>query len=105
MEQIVDFNIYNYSIDEMEKLCELKFNYTFSDISIQALKTKKLIIKTFNLSSMKELEIDLFFQRLTNRLERNLLNRKVNEVINNQNEIKKMINRMINIYNKDKKTL
>ena len=105
MEQIVDFNIYNYSIDEMEKLCELKFNYTFSDISIQALKTKKLIIKTFNLSSMKELEIDLFFQMLTNRLERNLLNRKVNEVINNQNEIKKMINRMINIYNKDKKTL
>ena len=83
----------------------MKFNYTFSDISIQALKTKKSIIKTFNLSSMKELEIDLFFQKLTNRLERNLLNRKVNEVINNQNEIKKMINRMINIYNKDKKTL
>ena len=41
MEQIVDFNIYNYSINEMEKLCELKYNYTFSDISLQAQKTKK----------------------------------------------------------------
>ncbi len=40
MEQIVDFNIYNYSIDEMEKLCELKYNYNFSDISLQSTKKK-----------------------------------------------------------------
>ena len=103
MEQIVDFNIYNYSINEMEKLCELKYNYTFSDISLQAQKTKKSIIKTFNLSSMKELEIDIFFQKLTNRLERNLLNRNLNQVINNQAEIKKIINNMIHVYKQDKK--
>ena len=28
MEKIIDLNIYNYSIDEMEKLCQLKKNYT-----------------------------------------------------------------------------
>lgn len=102
MEQIVDFNIYNYSINEMEKLCELKYNYTFSDISLQSQKTKKSIIKTFELSSMKELEIDIFFQKLTNRLERNLLNRNLNQVINNQVEIKKMMNNMIQIYRQSK---
>jgi len=98
MEQIVDFNIYNYSINEMEKLCELKYNYTFSDISLQAQKTKKSIIKTFDLSSMKELEIDIFFQKLTNRLERNLLNRNLTKVMDNQVEIKKIMNNIIQIY-------
>lgn len=102
MEQIVDFNIYNYSINEMEKLCELKYNYTFSDISLQAQKTKKSIIKTFNLSSMKELEIDIFFQKLTNRLERNLLNRNLTKVMDNQVEIKKIMNNIIQIYKQNK---
>lgn len=91
MEQIVDFDIYNYSINEMEKLCELKYNYTFSDISLQAQKTKKSIIKTFYLSSIKQLEIDIFFQRLTSRLERNILNKNLTKVMNSQQEIKKMI--------------
>ena len=98
MEQIVDFNIYNYSIDEMEKLCELKYNYTFSDISLQAQKTKKSIIKTFHLSSIKELEIDIFFQKLTSRLERNILNRNLTKVMNSQQEIKKMMVDLIKIY-------
>jgi hypothetical protein len=102
MEQIVDFNIYNYSINEMEKLCELKYNYTFSDISLQAQKTKKSIIKTFDLSSMKELEIDIFFQKLTNRLERNLLNRNLTKVMDNQVEIKKIMNNIIQIYKQNK---
>ena len=91
MEQIVDFDIYNYSINEMEKLCKLKYNYTFSDISLQAQKTKKSIIKTFYLSSIKQLEIDIFFQRLTSRLERNILNKNLTKVMNSQQEIKKMI--------------
>lgn len=102
MEQIVDFNIYNYSINEMEKLCELKYNYTFSDFSLQAQKTKKSIIKTFDLSSMKELEIDIFFQKLTNRLERNLLNRNLTKVMDNQVEIKKIMNNIIQIYKQNK---
>ena len=47
MEKIIDLNIYNYSIDEMEKLCQLKKNYTFSDISLKKQKTKKYIIKRY----------------------------------------------------------
>ena len=86
----------------MEKLCELKYNYTFSDISLQAQKTKKSIIKTFDLSSMKELEIDIFFQKLTNRLERNLLNRNLTKVMDNQVEIKKIMNNIIQIYKQNK---
>ena len=94
MEKIIDFNIYNYSIDEMEKLCQLKKNYTFSDISIQSHKTKKNIIKTYSLSSIKELEIDIFFQQLIARLERNLLNKNLNKVLDNQQEIKKLLKKI-----------
>tara|TARA_B100000035_G_C20943210_1_gene528496 strand:+ start:372 stop:677 length:306 start_codon:yes stop_codon:yes gene_type:complete len=94
MEKIIDFNIYNYSIDEMEKLCQLKKNYTFSDISIQSHKTKKNIIKTYSLSSIKELEIDIFFQQLIARLERNLLNKNLNKVLDNQQEIKKILKKI-----------
>tara|TARA_B100000674_G_C37789694_1_gene891130 strand:+ start:186 stop:497 length:312 start_codon:yes stop_codon:yes gene_type:complete len=101
MEQIVDFNIYNYSIHEMEKLCNLKKNYIFSDISIQAIKTKKNIMQTFNLNSMKELEIDIFFQNLISRLERNLLNKNLNMLLENQNEIKQMIKDMVVSVNLD----
>ena len=105
MEQIIDFNIYNYTIDEMEKLCELKYNYVFSDISIQAMKTKKSILKTFTLSSMKALEIEIFFQKLVSRLERNLLNRNINKIIINKDELKKMMNSIISSYNKIKNRL
>jgi len=101
MEQIVDFNIYNYSIHEMEKLCNLKNNYIFSDISIQAIKAKKNIVRTFNLNSMKALEIDIFFQNLISRLERNLLNKNLNILLENQNEIKHMIKDMIVSVNLD----
>ena len=105
MDQIIDFNIYNYSIDEMEKLCELNYNYSFSDISVQAMKSKKNIINTFSLSSMKVLEIDIFYQNLVSRLERNLLNKNLSKVIQNQSELKKMI-KSINIsYNKLKDKL
>ena len=100
MEQIVDFNVYNYTINEMEKLCELKYNYTFRDISIQAQKTKKSIIKTFNLSSIKELEIDIFFQNLISRLERNILNKNLNKVLQNQTEIKKLMENILNKSNR-----
>ena len=94
MEKIIDFNIYNYSINEMEKLCQLKKNYTFSDISVQSHKTKKNIIKTYSLSSIKELEIDIFFQQLIARLERNLLNKNLNKVLDNQQEIKKLLKKI-----------
>ena len=36
-------------------------------------------------------------------MERNLLNRNLNQVINNQAEIKKMINNMIQVYKRDNK--
>lgn len=94
MEKIIDFNIYNYSINEMEKLCQLKKNYTFSDISVQSHKTKKNIIKTYSLSSIKELEIDIFFQQLIARLERNLLNKNLTKVLDNQQEIKKLLKKL-----------
>ncbi len=95
MENIIDLNIYNYSIDEMEHLCKLKKNYTFSDISNNAQKTKKFIIKSYGISSIKELEITLFFQKLIARLERNLLNKNLNKVIESQEEIKKLINKLV----------
>ena len=101
MEEIVDFNIYNYSIHEMEKLCELKKNYNFNDISLQAIKTKKNIIQTFNLNSMKALEIDIFFQNLISRLERNLLNKNLNLLLENQNELKKMLTDIVVSVNLD----
>ena len=101
MEQIVDFNIYNYSIHEMDKLCNLKNNYIFSDISIQAIKTKKNIMQTFSLNSMKALEIDIFFQNLISRLERNLLNKNLNILLENQNEIKKILTDMVISVNLD----
>ena len=41
MEEIVDFNIYNYSIHEMEKLCELKKNYNSNIFLYKQLKQKK----------------------------------------------------------------
>ncbi len=95
MEKIIDLNIYNYSIDEMEKLCQLKKNYTFSDISFQSQKTKKNIIKTYTLSSIKELEIDIFFQQLIARLERNLLNKNLTKVLENQQEIKQLLQKIL----------
>jgi hypothetical protein len=101
MEQIVDFNIYNYSIHEMDKLCNLKNNYIFSDISIQAIKTKKNIMQAFSLNSMKALEIDIFFQNLISRLERNLLNKNLNILLENQNEIKKILTDMVISVNLD----
>ena len=95
MEKIIDLNIYNYSIDEMEKLCQLKKNYTFSDISTQSQKTKKNLIKTYTLSSMKELEIDIFFQQLIARLERNLLNKNLSKVLDKKQEIKKLLKKIL----------
>ena len=71
-----------------------KKNYTFSDISVQSHKTKKNIIKTYSLSSIKELEIDIFFQQLIARLERNLLNKNLNKVLDNQQEIKKLLKKI-----------
>ena len=101
MEEIVDFNIYNYSIHEMEILLELKKNYNFNNISLQAIKTKKNIIQTFNLNSMKALEIDIFFQNLISRLERNLLNKNLNLLLENQNELKKMLTDIVVSVNLD----
>ena len=95
MEKIIDLNIYNYSIYEMEKLCQLKKNYNFSDISLQSQKTKKNIIKTYTLSSIKELEIDIFFQQLIARLERNLLNKNLTKVLDNQQEIKRLLQKIL----------
>lgn len=95
MEKIIDLNIYNYSISEMEKLCQLKKNYSFSDISLQSQKTKKNIIKTYTLSSIKELEIDIFFQQLIARLERNLLNKNLTKVLDNQQEIKRLLQKIL----------
>ena len=86
MEKIIDFNVYNYSIGEMEKLCQLKKDYTFSDISLQSHKTKK---------NIKELEIDIFFQQLIARLERNLLNKNLTKVLDNQQEIKKLLKNLL----------
>lgn len=91
MDEIIDFNIYNYSIHEMEKLCELKEKYIFSDISSHASKTKNYVITNFKISPIKILEIDVFFQNICGRLERNLINKKLNEIINNQTEFKKLI--------------
>jgi hypothetical protein len=48
-------------------------------------------MKNFKLSPIKVLEIDVFFQNICGRLERNLINKKLNEIINNQTEFKKLI--------------
>ena len=67
----------------------------------EAIKTKKNIMQTFNLNSMKALEIDIFFQNLISRLERNLLNKNLNMLLENQNEIKQMIKDMVVSVNLD----
>lgn len=95
MDQIIDFNIYNYTVVDMEKLCELKSNYTFSDIALESHKTKKSIMKNFTLTPIKVLEIDVFFQNISGRLERNLLNTKLNKIIAKQENFQKVFEKII----------
>ncbi len=42
-------------------------------------------MKNFKLSPIKVLEIDVFFQNICGRLERNHINKKLNEIIIKQN--------------------
>ena len=88
MEQIIDFNIYNYSINEIENLCELSQNYSFKEISNKAILKKEFIMQNFSLMDKeKKKDLDKFFENMISRLERNLLNKNMKRIIQNQCEI------------------
>lgn len=88
MEQIIDFNIYNYSINEIESLCELSQNYSFKEISNKAILKKEFIMQNFSLMDKeKKKDLDKFFENVISRLERNLLNKNMKRIIQNQCEI------------------
>ena len=88
MEQIIDFNIYNYSIYEIENLCDLSRNYSFKEISNKAILKKEFIMQNFSLlDKEKKKDLDKFFENIISRLERNLLNKNMKKIIKNQCDI------------------
>ena len=79
----IDLNVDNYSIQELERLLNIKENnYNLVNILDKSKELKNKIFTVSSLDNIKKKDIELFLKDVVNRLEKNLIINKLAEFDN-----------------------
>ena len=89
----IDLNVDNYSIQELERLLNIKENnYNLVNILDKSNQLKKKIFTLSSLNDIKKKDIDNFLKEVVNRLEKNLIINKLTEFDNKLIKLLELIN-------------
>ena len=89
----IDLNVDNYSIQELERLLNIKENdYNLAKILDKSKELKNKILKVSLLDDMKKKDIELFLKEVVNRLEKNLIINKLTEFDNKLIKLLELLN-------------
>ena len=89
----VDLNVDNYSIQELERLLNIKENnYNLVNILDKSKELKNKIFTVSSLDNEKKKDIELFLKDVVNRLEKNLIINKLAEFDNTLIKLLELIN-------------
>ena len=89
----IDLNVDNYSIQELERLLNIKENdYNLAKILDKSKELKNKILKVTLLDDMKKKDIELFLKEVVNRLEKNLIINKLTEFDNTLIKLLELLN-------------
>lgn len=89
----IDLNVDNYSIQELERLLNIKENnYNLVNILDKSKELKNKIFTVSSLDNVKKKDIELFLKDVVNRLEKNLIINKLAEFDNTLIKLLKLIN-------------
>ena len=79
----IDLNVDNYSIQELERLLNIKENnYNLVNILDNSKELKNKIFTVSSLDNIKKKDIELFLKDVVHRLEKNLIINKLTEFDN-----------------------
>ena len=89
----IDLNVDNYSIQELERLLNIKENnYNLVNILDKSKELKNKIFTISSLDDMKKKDIELFLKEVVNRLEKNLIINKLAEFDNTLIKLLELLN-------------
>jgi len=89
----IDLNVDNYSIQELERLLNIKENnYNLVNILDKSKELKNKIFTVSSLDNVKKKDIELFLKDVVNRLEKNLIINKLAEFDNTLIKLLELIN-------------
>ena len=89
----IDLNVDNYSIQELERLLNIKENnYNLVNILDKSKQLKNKIFTVSSLDNIKKKDIELFLKDVVNRLEKNLIINKLVEFDNTLIKLLELVN-------------
>ena len=89
----IDLNVDNYSIQELERLLNIKENnYNLVNILDNSKELKNKIFTVSSLDDIKKKDIELFLKEVVNRLEKNLIINKLTEFDNTLIKLLELLN-------------
>lgn len=89
----IDLNVDNYSIQELERLLNIKENnYNLVNILDKSKQLKNKIFTVSSLDNIKKKDIELFLKDVVNRLEKNLIINKLAEFDNTLIKLLELVN-------------
>ena len=89
----IDLNVDNYSIQELERLLNIKENnYNLVNILDKSKELKNKIFTVSSLDNVKKKDIELFLKDVVNRLEKNLIINKLVEFDNTLIKLLELVN-------------
>ena len=89
----IDLNADNYSIQELERLLNIKENnYNLVNILDKSKELKNKIFTVSSLDNIKKKDIELFLKDVVNRLEKNLIINKLAEFDNTLIKLLELVN-------------
>ena len=89
----IDLNVDNYSIQELERLLNIKENnYNLVNILDNSKELKNKIFTVSSLDNIKKKDIELFLKDVVNRLEKNLIINKLAEFDNTLIKLLELLN-------------
>ena len=89
----IDLNVDNYSIQELERLLNIKENnYNLVNILDKSKELKNKIFTVSSLDNIKKKDIELFLKDVVNRLEKNLIINKLTEFDNKLIKLLELLN-------------
>jgi hypothetical protein len=89
----IDLNVDNYSIQELERLLNIKENnYNLVNILDNSKELKNKIFTVSSLDNIKKKDIELFLKDVVHRLEKNLIINKLTEFDNKLIKLLELLN-------------
>ena len=89
----IDRNVDNYSIQELERLLNIKENnYNLVNILDNSKELKNKIFTVSSLDNIKKKDIELFLKDVVHRLEKNLIINKLTEFDNKLIKLLELLN-------------